>query len=77
MGEAVVLSSHLLELIEALADRLLIMDRGRAVFAGTLDEARQSLSADPGSNLEEIFLAATGEVREGPHSASDPALPGE
>ena len=77
MGEAVVLSSHLLELIEALADRLLIMDHGRAVFAGTLAEARQSLSADPHSSLEEIFLAATGEVRERPAAASESELPGE
>lgn len=75
MGEAVVLSSHLLELIEALADRLLIMDHGRAVFAGTLSEARESLSADPRSSLEEIFLAATGDLRERPVSASDSTLP--
>ena len=58
-GVAVILSSHLLELIEALADRLLIMDRGRAVFTGTLDEARATLVADAGSSLEEIFMAAT------------------
>jgi len=77
MGEAVVLSSHLLELIEALADRILIMDHGRAVFAGTLAEARHSLSADQGSSLEDIFLAATGDVTRRPASASDSALPEE
>ena len=60
-GVAVILSSHLLELIEALADRLLIMDKGRAVFSGTLGEARSSIAPDPGSSLEEIFMAATGE----------------
>lgn len=60
-GVAVILSSHLLELIEALADRLLIMDKGRAVFTGTLGEARMSIAPDPGSSLEEIFMAATGE----------------
>ena len=37
----VVLSSHLLDLIEALADRLLILDRGRAL-RGTLQEARSA-----------------------------------
>lgn len=69
-GVAVILSSHLLELIEALADRLLIMDRGRAVFSGTLAEARATLAADPGSSLEEIFLAATrGEGDPGPAAA--------
>lgn len=59
-GSAVILSSHLLELIEALADRILILDRGRRVFVGTLDEARSCLAPESGSSLEEIFFAATG-----------------
>jgi len=60
-GAAVILSSHSLELIEALADKLLIMNRGRNLFYGTLSEARATLAADPGSSLEEIFMAVTGE----------------
>jgi len=59
-GAAIVLSSHLLKLIEELADRLLILDAGRAVFMGTLEEARESDLAQRGGSLEEIFLAATG-----------------
>jgi ABC-2 type transport system ATP-binding protein len=59
-GAAIVLSSHLLKLIEELADRLLILDAGRAVFTGTLEEARKSDLAWKGGSLEEIFLAATG-----------------
>ena len=58
-GTAVVLSSHLLELIEELAHRILILDRGRKVFAGTLAEARATLPATAGSSLEEIFFAVT------------------
>jgi ABC-2 type transport system ATP-binding protein len=58
-GVAVILSSHLLELIEALADRLLILHEGRAIFTGTLAEARSSLAPVPGSSLEEIFLHIT------------------
>jgi ABC-2 type transport system ATP-binding protein len=58
-GTAVILSSHLLELIEELAHRLLILDHGQKVFAGTLAEARTSLRASEGSSLEEIFLAVT------------------
>ena len=60
-GTAVLLSSHQLELIEALADRILILDRGRRVFFGTLDEARATRAGAAGTSLEEIFLAATGE----------------
>lgn len=67
-GVAVILSSHLLELIEALADRLLIMDRGRRVFVGTLDEARSTLATGARS-LEEVFMAVT--------EGGDPAVPRE
>jgi ABC-2 type transport system ATP-binding protein len=62
-GTAVLLSSHQLELIEALADRILILDRGQRVFLGTLAEARALHTGAAGTSLEEIFLAATGEAR--------------
>jgi ABC-2 type transport system ATP-binding protein len=76
-GVAVILSSHLLELIEALADRILIMDHGRAVFTGTLGEARSSLSPDAGSSLEEIFMAATAGVPRAPQPESEPRAESE
>jgi ABC-2 type transport system ATP-binding protein len=57
-GSSVILSSHLLELIEELADRLLIVHRGKKVFAGTLTELRAAFSSGGGS-LEEIFLSIT------------------
>jgi len=58
-GTAIVLSSHLMELIEELAGRLLILDRGIKVFEGTLAEARATLVAGEDKSLEEIFLAVT------------------
>jgi len=70
-GTAVLLSSHQLELIEALAHRILILDRGRRVFLGTLEEARATLASPAGTSLEEIFLAATGEGES--RVADDPA----
>ncbi len=59
-GTAVILSSHLLELIEELADRILILDRGKRVFLGTLDEARRAANAAEGTRLEDVFIAVTG-----------------
>jgi ABC-2 type transport system ATP-binding protein len=59
-GTAVILSSHQLELVSELAQRLLILDHGRAVFLGTLDEARQRVTAEQGSSLEQLFVALTG-----------------
>lgn len=64
-GTAVVLSSHLLELIEELADRILILDRGRKVFEGTLAEARATLGAGGDQSLEELFLSVTAEPNAG------------
>ena len=58
-GTAVILSSHLLELIEALASRILILHRGHKVFSGTLAEARASIVSGGQGTLEEIFMAAT------------------
>ncbi len=69
-GTAVVLSSHQLELIQELADRILILDRGRSVFEGTLAEARATLASGEDKSLEEIFLAVT----EAPRGA--PVIPG-
>ena len=61
-GTAVVLSSHLLTLIEELGTHLLILDRGRKVFTGTMAEALATLADHTGaSTLEELFFAATGE----------------
>ena len=65
-GTAVILSSHLLELIEELAHRILILDRGRMIFVGTLEEARSTLQVPAGSSLEEIFLAVTERSGEAP-----------
>lgn len=59
-GTAVILSSHLLELIEELADRILILDRGKRVFLGTLGEARRAANAAEGTSLEDVFIAVTG-----------------
>ncbi|MEQ1892569.1 MAG: ABC transporter ATP-binding protein [Planctomycetota bacterium] len=58
-GTAVLLSSHQLELIELLAERILILARGKRVFLGTLAEARATLASGGERSLEEIFLAVT------------------
>jgi len=67
-GTAIVLSSHLLELIEELSARLLIIDHGKRVFMGTLAEARVQCSVEESGSLEDIFLAATGDRRNPPLS---------
>jgi ABC-2 type transport system ATP-binding protein len=60
-GAAILLSSHLLHLVEEICSRVIIMDRGRIVADGTFAElaSRADLAA-AGSNLEQIFLRVTG-----------------
>jgi ABC-2 type transport system ATP-binding protein len=41
-GTAVLLSAHQLDLVERLADRFLLISRGRALFGGTLEEVRRA-----------------------------------
>jgi ABC-2 type transport system ATP-binding protein len=55
-GSAVIVSSHLLNYIEPLCDRLVILKAGRAVFEGRLEELRQVGSS---RSLEDVFLELT------------------
>ena len=59
-GAAVILSSHLLSLVEELCTRLIVIDRGRIVAMGTIDEIERSRPELAGRGLEELFLALTG-----------------
>jgi ABC-2 type transport system ATP-binding protein len=60
-GAAVLVSSHLLHLVEEICTRVIIMDHGRKVADGTFAQlaARVDLAA-AGSSLEQIFLHVTG-----------------
>lgn len=69
-GAAVLLSSHLLHLVEEVCDRVLILSRGRAVLAGSLEEIRRSAGEDV--SLEEVFLRVT----EGAGGQRPPPVPG-
>ena len=60
-GAAVVLSSHLIGLLEEVCTHLLILKRGKRVADGSLGEVTARFAqgeSDPG--LEEVFIRATG-----------------
>ena len=54
-GNTVFFSTHVLEVAERLCDRIGIVDKGRLIAEGTLDELRSS----SGETLESIFLERT------------------
>jgi ABC-2 type transport system ATP-binding protein len=66
-GAAVLISSHLLHLLEEICSHVLILKNGQKVIDGTLEEVRQRFSEQSGdSNLEDVFFRATGETKEAP-----------
>ncbi len=64
-GAAVLLSSHLLHLVEELCTRLLVIQRGELVAIGTIAEIVAGQPQLAGQGLEDIFLALTGGGHDG------------
>jgi len=58
-GAAVVLSSHLLHLVEELCTRILVMRDGEQVALGSIDEIVASRPALAGRGLEDVFIPLT------------------
>lgn len=56
-GNAVLFSTHVLEVAEQLCDRILIINKGKIITEGTLEFLRLN---NPGMTLEEIFVKLTG-----------------
>jgi ABC-2 type transport system ATP-binding protein len=74
-GAAIIISSHLLHLVQEICSRLLILKNGRKIIDGTLDEVTRKFSEQPGdASLEEIFFRATSEPGPGA-PAGPPPLP--
>jgi len=55
-GHAILVSTHLLESAAAMCDRMIVLDRGRLVASGTIDELR----GRGAGSLESVFLDVTG-----------------
>jgi len=60
-GGTVILTTHILEMAERLAERISLIRAGRIVAQGSLDELREQASAEGGAGrtLEDVFLQLT------------------
>src|SRR3954447_13563057 len=58
-GSAIILSSHLLGLVEELCTKLFVLRRGEGVAFGTIDEIIAAHPDLAGRSLEDVFLALT------------------
>ena len=68
-GTSIVLSSHLLDLVEELTNRVLILYRGRKLLHGRLEELQAQIpELRERTGLEEIFLHVTRGSDQGPPS---------
>jgi ABC-2 type transport system ATP-binding protein len=62
-GKTVFMSTHILEIAERMCTRLAIINHGRLVAMGSLQELRHMVGKD-GQSLEQIFLELTGSREE-------------
>ncbi len=63
-GVAIILSSHLLDLVEEVCSHLLILKNGRKVADGAVAEVHARYAADGAASLEDVFFRATGETED-------------
>jgi ABC-2 type transport system ATP-binding protein len=64
-GAAIILSSHLLYLVEELCERVLVLQNGTVRYLGSIHAVKSAVSGD--ASLEEAFIAITSDVQ--PRSA--------
>jgi ABC-2 type transport system ATP-binding protein len=75
-GAAIIISSHLLHLVEEICSHILILKNGRKIIDGTMQEIRSRFSQQTGdANLEEVFFRATSEPPTGEIPANTDLAP--
>jgi ABC-2 type transport system ATP-binding protein len=72
-GAAIIISSHLLHLVEEICSHILILKNGRKIIDGTIGEITRKFSEQSGdASLEDVFFRATSETTESVPPAPPP-----
>ena len=58
-GKTILVSTHLIDSVETIADRIMIMKDGNIIGNDTLANLKASISEGDGSSLEDLFLELT------------------
>jgi ABC-2 type transport system ATP-binding protein len=58
LGKTLFFSTHIMEVAEKLCDRIGIINKGKLIACGTMDELKR-LDQEAGQSLENIFLELT------------------
>lgn len=79
-GTSIFMSTHTLAAAEEIADRIGVMQQGKLIFLGTVDELRHKYHAE-GQSLESLYLSVVGETvggvtaeEEATHQVEPPAM---
>ena len=65
-GAALIISSHLLTLLEEVCTHVLILKQGAKIADGPLEEVRRRFAEQPDASLEDVFFKATGDEAAAP-----------
>lgn len=66
-GKGILLSTHLLDVIELFCDRYIMLDRGSIIAEGTREELAQSSGLSADLSIEEMYISLTDYYGEGLH----------
>ena len=67
-GAAIILSSHLLDLVEEVCTHLLILKDGVKMADGAVADVRARYADSPEASLEDVFFRATGDIEASEHA---------
>uniref|UniRef100_UPI0040382D95 AAA family ATPase n=2 Tax=Algoriphagus TaxID=246875 RepID=UPI0040382D95 len=61
-GKTILVSTHLIDSVESIADRIMILKEGKIVGNDTIANLKQQFVQEEGTSLEDLFLELTKDV---------------